>query len=605
MERLSENLFRHEDSCVVYLVKDGSDAVLIDFGLGSVLDHLAEAGVARVTDVLMTHHHIDQAQGLERAVAAGIRIWVPHVEQDLFHSVQEHWQARGLDNDYNTREDRYSLLDDVPVHDTLRDYDLLRLGALEFQVVPTPGHTTGSISLLGNVDGREVAFTGDLIYAPGKLWSLASTQWSYNGAEGVAASVASLLDLRDRAPQTLLPSHGEPMSEPARAIDLLVSRLRRLLRERGQNPRLLELRKAPYEPLTHHLLRNRSAMAYHYVLLSESGKALFIDFGYDFLTGLAAGSDRASRRPWLYTLPALKRDFGVEAIDVVVPTHYHDDHVAGLNLLRRVEGAEVWAADLFADVLERPSDHDLPCLWYDPITVDRRLPLETPIAWEEYEFTLHHLPGHTHFAVAIDFRVDGKRVVAIGDQYQGGEAAQWNYVYKNGFGSDDYVKSAALLARLRPDLILTGHWDPHWPTDAYFEGLERNGRMLDRLHRLVLPAQRQSSGAFGAGGSQAQVRPYRSSLARGGQRTLEVLVRNDSNCEERVVVDLRAPAGFTVEPESDSRLVPARGSMVLNFNVTATAAEPGRRYRFAADMTVGDRRHGQAAEALISIEARP
>src|SRR5690606_30513928 len=186
----------------------------------------------------------------------------------------------------------------VPVHATLRDYATLCFAGQELTVLPTPGHTTGSVSLLATVDGPALAFTGDLIYAPGKVWSLASTQWSYTGAEGVAASVASLLDLRDRAPQALLPSHGTPMLKPARAIDLLVSRLRRLLRERGQNPRLLELRAAPYEALTPHLLRNRTAMAYHYVLLSHSGKALFIDFGYDFVTGLAAGYDRASRRPW-------------------------------------------------------------------------------------------------------------------------------------------------------------------------------------------------------------------------------------------------------------------------------------------------------------------
>src|SRR5690606_34136709 len=121
---------------------------------------------------------------LDRAVAAGIRIWVPHSEQDLFHSVQDHWQARELDNSYNTREDRYSLLTNVPVHDTLRDYDTLRFGSLQLTVLPTPGHTTGSVTIISHVDDAKVAFTGDLIYAPGKVWSLASTQWSYNGAEG-------------------------------------------------------------------------------------------------------------------------------------------------------------------------------------------------------------------------------------------------------------------------------------------------------------------------------------------------------------------------------------------------------------------------------------
>ena len=42
---------------------------------------------------------------------------------------------------------------------------------------------------------------------------------------------------------------------------------------------------------------------------------------------------------------SLQREFGVSRIDVAIPTHYHDDHVAGFNLLREVEGTEVWAPE--------------------------------------------------------------------------------------------------------------------------------------------------------------------------------------------------------------------------------------------------------------------
>ena len=63
-------------------VADGQ-AVLVDFGSGAILDHLDEIGVERVTDVLVTHHHRDQVQGLARAAEAGIRIWVPPLEAPL------------------------------------------------------------------------------------------------------------------------------------------------------------------------------------------------------------------------------------------------------------------------------------------------------------------------------------------------------------------------------------------------------------------------------------------------------------------------------------------------------------------------------------------
>src|SRR5256885_2286113 len=84
----------------------------------------------------------------------------------------------------------------------------------------------GSVPLVAEVGGRRVALAGDLLHGPGRLGALAAPQWSYNGAEGVAATLLSLLDLRRRAPDLILPSHGEPIAEPGPAIDLLLDRLR-------------------------------------------------------------------------------------------------------------------------------------------------------------------------------------------------------------------------------------------------------------------------------------------------------------------------------------------------------------------------------------------
>ena len=146
--RIVDQLHLFRDTCNVYILCSGREAVLVDFGSGDVLDHLAEIGVEHVTDVLMTHHHRDQGQGLLRAVQAGIRIWVPHTEQDLFHSVDAHWQAREVYNNYNVRQDRFSLLEPVPVAGTLEDYQVQQFGDHAITILPTPGHTTGSISLL-------------------------------------------------------------------------------------------------------------------------------------------------------------------------------------------------------------------------------------------------------------------------------------------------------------------------------------------------------------------------------------------------------------------------------------------------------------------------
>lgn len=603
MKKLTERLFQHESTCHVYVVKQGDTAVLIDFGDGSVLDGLPSIGVKRVAAVLMTHHHRDQGQGLPRAVAADIPIYVPHAEQELFRDVdaEAHWQGRPLTNNYNMRQDRFSLLEGIPIAGTLKDYSTHVFAGMTFEIVPAPGHTVGSIAVLISQLSMRIAFTGDLIAGPGKLWSMAALQWSYNGAEGAASSIASLLDLKDRRPDLLLPSHGTCMTEPGPAIDALVAGLWDLLQQRNQNPRLFQLRERPYEEIVPNLLMCRASMANYYVVRSNTGKALLIDFGYDFLTGIAAGSDRASRRPWLYSLGKLKARHGIGRIDAVLLTHYHDDHVAGCNLLRDVEGAEVWAAELFADILEHPHDYDLPCLWYDPIPVDRTLPVERKIGWEEYEFELHPLPGHTRYAVAIAVEIGGKRVLFGGDQYQGDDGLAWNYVYQNRFEYDDYAKSAELYRRLRPDVILTGHWKPLWPTRAYGDLLDERGRELERLHRQLLPLDELD---LGAEGFAARIMPYRHTAAPGEAIAYSVEVRNPYSEQSDIAAAMAAPEGWRVEAVTDRLRVPARESRQLSFRVTPPAQAQGdgwRRYRIAVDVRIGDKAFGQQAEAIVIL----
>jgi glyoxylase-like metal-dependent hydrolase (beta-lactamase superfamily II) len=603
--RIADQLYLFRDTCNVYVLCSDRVAVLVDFGSGDVLDHLADIGVEHVTDILMTHHHRDQGQGLRRAVEAGIHIWVPHTEQDLFHSIDAHWQGREVYNNYNVRQDRFSLLESIRLAGTLQDYEMRRLAAYSVTVIPTPGHTPGSISLLVEMNGRRMLFSGDLIYAAGKVISLAATQWTYNGAEGVASGLASLLDLQGRQIDLLLPSHGDPVEDPQSAIALLIERFWELLRRRKQNPRLFELREKPYQQVlptgegsnragTPHLLMHRASMANMYVLLSESGKALFIDFGYDFVTGIAAGSDRASRRPWLYTLPALKAQFSVQKIDVVLPTHYHDDHVAGCNLLRRVEGTQVWAAENFADILEHPARYDLPCLWYDPIAVDRCLPLAQPIPWEEYKLTLYPLPGHTRYAVAIEFEVDGLHILATGDQYQGDDGLAWNYVYQNRYSIGDYAATAELYRRLQPDLILSGHWQPLRVGHEYLQKIADDAQALDRLHHELLPEVPN----LGAEGFLARISPYQVTAA-GDAIPFEVEIRNPFSRPEEVAIQVIAPQGWQVEPaEQTARFA---GVHQLSFQVTAPPGLAVRRARIAVDLTIAGQRFGQQAEALVTV----
>ncbi|HUQ22612.1 MAG TPA: MBL fold metallo-hydrolase [Gaiellaceae bacterium] len=585
------------DTCNVYVLHDGGDAVLVDFGSGDVLEHLSKLGVSRLTDVLVTHHHRDQVQGLARAVDAGARVWVPPHEHELIAGVNARWEMRQLDNDYDLRQDRYSLLEQVPVAGVVAEYRTRAYGAVEAYVLPTPGHTVGSVTYLVERGGERLAFSGDLVHGDGKVWSLAATQWSYSGIEGLAATNFSCGVLAGHAPDRLLPSHGEPVDDPPSTLGRVRGRLEELARMRLEDPwRLGDMFDHPWAELSPHLLRNRTSFANSYALLSEEGGAVLIDFGYEVSTGLTPVTEHTARRPLLWAIEALKRDHGVRRVDAVVVTHYHDDHVAGLNLLREIEGTEVWAPANVAPILEEPHRYDLPCLWHEPIPVDRVLALEGSTSWQEYELAVYALPGHTRFAAAIGFEVDGRRVLATGDQQTtGGDTSILNYQYRNRYRVGDFVRSAELYRELRPDLLLGGHWPPTEVTDAYLDQLLADSQRLEDLHRELLPEEPE----LGAEGFVARIEPYRSTLRTNESLQLDVVVRNPFARSVAASVRLVVPAGWP-QPEPELRELAAGAEETIGFLVTAGGA--ARRARVAADITLGETRFGQEAEALVDVE---
>lgn len=590
IETVAPGVGRFADTCNVYALVAGEEAVLVDFGSGAVLDRLGELGVRRVTDVVVTHHHRDQVQGLARAVEAGARVWVPPVEHELVAGASRHWQERPLENDYDLREDRFSLLESVPVAGTVAEYRTRAYGGVELYVLPTPGHTAGSVTYLLERDGRRLAFCGDLVHGDGKLWSLAATQWSYSGAEGLAATHVSCAVLAQREPDLLLPSHGPPVGEPAAALAAVRAGVKELFDLRLEQPwDLDDMVARPWAEITPRFLRNRASFANGYALVSETGAALLIDCGYDLATGLVPRTEREARRALLWPLDALRREHGVERIEAAIPTHYHDDHVAGLPLLREVEGTEVWAPENVAPILLEPSRHDLPCLWFEPIRVDRVLALGEPLRWHEYELRLHRLPGHTLYAAAIEVEVDGKRILATGDQQSGGERPTLNYQYRNRFRPDDFVASAALYRELRPDVIVSGHWPPQEVTGELLDRLEADGARLAELHRELLPPE---------AGVRVRIEPYRAAVGSGETLRLDVVVRNPFEREATAEVALVSSEPWPLPPPQ--RLPLAAGAEdVLRFELVAGA--PVRRARIAADLTLDGVPFGQLAEGLVDV----
>ena len=321
-------------------------------------------------------------------------------------------------------------------------------------------------------------------------------------------------------------------------------------------------------------------------------------------TAWPAGEDRTARWTWLPSLGPLHRDYGIERVEVAIPTHFHDDHVAGLNLLRAVEGTEIWSEAGIARILADPRSFDLPCLSRDSISADRIVPTGTPLAWREYELTVHPLPGHCRDAVAVEVEVDGARMLATGDQQVSGwipgqRPEVLNYQYRNGFRPQDYVDGARLYQRLRPTHLLTGHWGVRRVDDAYLDEVLRQSRLLVDLHEQLLARDDLDTGP---GDTVAGITPYRAEAAPGGRIEYRVRVVNPLGHAGPVTVTLVVPDGWQVTPARVRLdLDPGQeGSAAFEVRCPAGAA-PRRRVVLAANVVAAGRPLGQVAECLVDL----
>jgi hypothetical protein len=99
----------------------------------------------------------------------------------------------------------------------------------------------------------------------------------------------------------------------------------------------------------------------------------------------------------------------------------------------------------------------------------------------------------------------------------------------------------------------------------------------------------------------ARIDPYRATVAPGGELELTVGVESPFERDATATVRVVVPEGWTVAPPEREVEVAAGSEATATFRVRA-GAERGARARVAADVTIGETRFGQQAEALVDVE---
>ncbi len=580
LRRLSEHLYVFDDTCNVYIVKNGDRALLVGFGSGKILVQLAPIGVRQVERVLLTHHHRDQSQGLCDMKGYPFKVTVPEKEAHFFEDVESFWRDVKIYINYNCRSHWNTLRQSIRVDERVKAGDIVHWAGYDFKVLETPGSTDNSVSYSARVDGKQLVFCGNLISGAGKVPNWYDLHWDYYGfTQGIDASGEAFDRIRAESPDILLPAHGNPIDNPPAAMEAnrqVYAQLREMLVPNELNRVHQEIRQI----LPHLVFIGANC----YAILSNSGKAFLWDYGYVERDRVAEFKDR----------------FKVQRIDAASFSHYHDDHIIrAWELLR--EDSKFWVYENMVDVFENPSRYRLPCLVPFPIRVDRSLHDGEKVRWEEYTLEFFHLPGQTEYHQGLSTAIDGKKVMFTGDntwnkenpdKTRNGPLVPHNEYFLDG----GFITCAHKMLDFMPDMVCPAHTEEYSPSR---QDLQEFLGWAYRLRDVMTGLIDQPDPNFGMDIRWCHFYPYRSIVVGSAEFVVELLIRNHLFKPASFEVALKLGSGVTCDQPERRFLVEAKKSVRIPFLLRKTGPAPVQRTVITADVTINGRRLGEYAEALV------
>lgn len=611
LERLSEHLWMFRDSCNVYAITAENEALLIDAGSGAVAESLENLGY-KVTWILHTHHHRDQCWGDYNLSTKGAKVAVPAFEQHLFEQAEMFWQNKRTYDNYNNRNTFFTVAQNIPVSNLLNDYEEFNWRGYRFFVLPAKGHTMGSITLMVTVDGKRMAFSGDLMTSGGKLYQLHAMEYGYGDMKGVPFTLESMRALHKAAPEIIYPSHGEIIKNPKADIESLEGRLLSLMELGPQlkagdrnylaDGRMIKLSK-------HVLWSGPQTYSNFYVIISNEGKAMFIDYGLSLWEHAHDGRDREDGERIRFIehhLDELRCVHGVNEIDVVIPTHIHDDHICGIPFLQRFHGTSCWALEQLGSVLEDPFQWSaLPSIYPQSIKIDRKLIDGESFNWEGFSFEIYYAPGQTPFHSVILAHIDGLKIAFTGDNLYPNENQKnsgWEApfvqptVFRNGYCIQMHRRCAELMDVIKPDLICPGHYEVRKVngTDMarYADWIFRKEEAFRQLvHEPV---------DFYMDLFWARFLPYQIKLDPGKKGVISIKIHNVIKREATFGVRLIPSSHFSTDEQLYPIALPPDG--VGSIDLTIWVKENVKvRFLITAEITIDGCSLGPVAEALVMV----
>lgn len=143
-----------QQNCSIIKAPSGNAAVVDPGGEPDKIMAAAKAMGAKITQIWLTHGHLDHAGAAEEIKRrTGAPIIGPQKEEVFWlQQIRSSWAHFGIEDGEDCAPDRW-----------LEDGDTLELDGINFGVVYTPGHTPGHVVIYNNA--AKIAFVGDVLFA--------------------------------------------------------------------------------------------------------------------------------------------------------------------------------------------------------------------------------------------------------------------------------------------------------------------------------------------------------------------------------------------------------------------------------------------------------
>jgi hydroxyacylglutathione hydrolase len=153
VEVLTVGMF--QSNCYLVSCERTGEAIIIDAGdEGERILSVVDSRNLQVKAIVNTHAHIDHVSALsEVAPALAVPVMMHKADLMIYENLATQAAAFGLATPRNIKIDRF-----------LEEGDMIEFGDVTCEVLHTPGHSPGGISLLCRADKPQKIFTGDTLF---------------------------------------------------------------------------------------------------------------------------------------------------------------------------------------------------------------------------------------------------------------------------------------------------------------------------------------------------------------------------------------------------------------------------------------------------------